>query len=251
MRVSVFNILSTLGVILLMVVLIGFTGARNDHRAIHDVVVDIEQEEGNYFVDQAEVIALLNAANTDYVLGSTIGRLELKLLESRVEAHPFVDDADVFYDLHGNLRVTVEQARPIARLFDPRGTDRYIDRAGHILPTDAEYTARVPLIETERPMGWEESLLQNEQGRQLLEFLTLIDADPFWRAQIAHLVIEKGGDYVMFPQVTKQKIIFGQPEDLDSKLRRLEIFYKEILPKKGWNHYSSVNLKIKDQIVCE
>lgn len=251
MRIDLVNILGTSAVIAVAILLIGFTGAKSDHRSIHDVIVDIAMEEGNYFVDEAEVIALMNAANTDYVLGATIGRLELKLLEERVEAHPFVEEADVFYDLHGNLRVTATQARPIARLYLPAGEDHYIDKEGRILPTDAEHTARVPLIETERDMGWRESLMENDTGHFLLDFLQYVDRKPFWRAQIAHVVIEKGGDYVLFPQVTKQKIIFGQPTELESKFDKLDRFYKEILPKKGWNHYSSVNLKFENQIVCE
>ena len=29
------------------------------------------------------------------------------------------------------------------------------------------------------------------------------------------------------------------------------LFYKVILPTKGWNYYESVNLKYKNQIVCD
>ena len=251
MRIDLINLLAFSGVALLMVVLISFTSAKNDRRTIHDVIVEIQEEHGSYFVDQSEVISLLNAANTDYVLGSTIGRLELTLLEHRIEAHPFVQDADVFHDLRGNLRVMIRQARPVARIYNGNSDDRYIGRSGAILPTDAKHTARVPLIETERDMGWDESLTANKEGRLLMEFLHFLDASDFWKAQIAHIIIEKGGDYVLFPQVTKQKIIFGQPTQLASKFGKLELFYKEILPKKGWNYYSSVNLKFENQIVCE
>ena len=79
----------------------------------------------------------------------------------------------------------------------------------------------------------------------------IIDEDEFWRAQIAGVIVEKDGDIRMLPQVTKQNVHFGQPEDLDEKFMKLKVFYKEILPNKGWNTYQTVNLKFKNQIVCE
>ena len=40
-------------------------------------------------------------------------------------------------------------------------------------------------------------------------------------------------------------------EDYVDKLKRLKIFYKQILPSKGWNSYEKVSVKYKNQIVCE
>ena len=54
----------------------------------------------------------------------------------------------------------------------------------------------------------------------------------------------------MIPQITKQKIYFGNTNDMEIKFKKLELFYKNILPTKGWNYYESVNLKFKNQIVC-
>lgn len=242
----------TIGIgIVLMIGLISFSSTKHSRRVIHDVLIQIKQERGNYFIDQPEVLGLLNAQNTDYVLGSRIGDLDLRLLERRVEAHAFVSDAQAFYDLKGNLQVNVSQARPIARIYDPYGADRYIDERGFILPVNGKHTARVPLLELEQKVTWKNVITDTEEGLQLFELLKFIDGDEFWRAQIAHLVLERSGEVMMLPQITKQKILFGKPADLVEKFKKLEVFYKEILPNKGWNTYSLVNLKFKDQIVCE
>lgn len=235
----------------LMLVLISFSGVKHSRRVIHDVLINIEQEKGNYFIDQPEVLGLLNAQNTDYVLGSKIGDIDLKLLERRVEAHAFVADAQIFYDLKGNLVVDVKQARPIARIYDPYGADKYIDDRGLILPVNGKHTARVPLVEIEKKLAWNSAITDSEEGADLFDLLRFIDSDEFWKAQIAHLVLEGSGEVTMLPQVTKQKILFGKPSHLVKKFKKLEVFYKEILPNKGWNTYSLVNLKFKDQIVCE
>ena len=51
--------------------------------------------------------------------------------------------------------------------------------------------------------------------------------------------------------LAKQKIYFGNTDNMEIKFKKLELFYKNILPTKGWNYYESVNLKFKNQIVCK
>jgi hypothetical protein len=44
--------------------------------------------------------------------------------------------------------------------------------------------------------------------------------------------------------------VFGTGEDIDTKFRKLYIFYDDVLNKVGWNKYSIVNLSYKDQVVA-
>jgi cell division protein FtsQ len=55
----------------------------------------------------------------------------------------------------------------------------------------------------------------------------------------------------IIPQVGGQTIEFGRAEDLNIKLRKLKIFYKEILPQMGWNKYKRISLEYAGQIVAE
>ena len=50
--------------------------------------------------------------------------------------------------------------------------------------------------------------------------------------------------------VGNHKIVFGGVENLESKFEKLMFFYKKGLNKTGWNEYSEINLKYKDQVVC-
>lgn len=236
---------------ILMLVIIGFASVKNADKRVNNVLVEIRDQNGDFFTDQLEVLNLLNGQNTDYVLGLTLKKLDLKTLESRVEEHPFIKNAQVYRDIKGNLLVKVEQAQPIARIFRHHEKDVYIDKDGTLIPTTPRHTARVPLIEMERTFSWERNINETKYGRDILELLKYIEADDFWRAQIAQVVIQKDGEIKMLPQVTKQEIAFGKPSDLDRKFKKLKVFYKEILPNKGWNTYSMVNLKFENQIVCE
>ncbi len=235
----------------LLVSLMVFSGLKNNGRAIETMDVEVLEEEGIYFTDDLEVIDLMTDKRADYVIGVAAGEIEPKVLEARVESNPFVKDAQVFRDVEGNLNVKVRQSKPIARVFTNGESDKYIDSDGRVLPVNARHTARVPLVETEFEFAWEKNMKESEYGSQILSLLKHIENDAFWKAQIAHMVIKHNGEVELYPQVTKQKIEFGKPKDFEEKFSRLMTFYKEILPVKGWNYYERVNVKFKDQIICE
>jgi len=51
--------------------------------------------------------------------------------------------------------------------------------------------------------------------------------------------------------VTGQLVEFGAPEDYEAKFSKLMVFYKEILPQKGWTKYERVNLKFEGQVIAQ
>ncbi|MEM6735508.1 MAG: hypothetical protein AAF620_05500 [Bacteroidota bacterium] len=237
------------GVIILFLVI--FSEAKNNSRVIEEVDVDVLDQEGIFFTNDLEVIDLMTEKQSDYVIGVEMEKLDPRILEHRVEMNPFVKNAEVFLDLKGSLKVKVIQSKPIARIFTNGNQDKYIDTDGRILPINARYTARVPLLETESELGWEKNMNESSFGSQVFALLKYLERNEFWKAQIAHILIKKDGEIELYPQVTKQKIEFGRPIDFDKKFSKLMTFYQEILPVKGWNSYERVNVKFKNQIICE
>ena len=243
------------GVIVLGIVLfvtIGFSSKRQNKKHINEVVVKIVNQGNNYFIDNLEVLDLINAENTDYVLGLRVEQLNLKELEKRVKKHPFVREVEVFKDLKGNLLVDVIQTRPIARVYDPKGPDYYIGEQGQVLPVTAKHTARVPLVEMkDKQILNAKNLMDTEDGRKLFDMMTFIDQNKFWNAQVAHLFVDKDFNASMLTQVSRQVVDFGEMTELDKKFRKLKVFYQTILPGEGWNSYDSVSIKYTKQIVAD
>ncbi len=232
--------------------LLSFSLIRSESGKVQNVIVEIGNQEGNYFINRADVLQLLSSNGQEEIIGASTKSLSLKTLENRLKNHKFVDRSQVSRDYQGNMYVYLTQRKPIARILRPNGPGAYIDQNGDILPLSDKYTARVVLLSgafAERL--WKSALTSNEQGKQLLDLLRYLDSNPKWRAQIAQLDIDKSGSITMYPQLTKQLIQFGQPTDYVEKFDKLNIFYKQILPSKGWNHYERVDLRHKNQIVCE
>ena len=235
---------------LILISLISFRALRLSERKVSGIEIEIMNNQDFYLIDQFEIQALLDKEQS-VVLGTNFDQVDIKLLERQVEENPFVAEIDVFMSVTGILGAKVFQTQPIGRLMSSSGPDQYIDVTGKLLPMNTDYTARVPLISFAEYPQWESNLGENDLGKQLMDFLIFINKDELWKAQIAQLAVSKENELTLWPQMTKQLILFGPADEIEEKFKKLKLFYKEVLPKKGWNTYSSINLKYKNQIVCK
>lgn len=238
----------TLGLIL--VGFIGFVEKRTQEKTYQGLEINLKAVSGLYFVEEKEIISIVSSAFPELKQGLPLNEIPLADVERRLEGHPFIKHADASLGQKGILSLTMEQHEPIARIARPNAADGYITTEGLIIPTSPTYTSRVLIIEGE----YMEKLMDGgslEQMPELMPLIEFITQDEFWNAQITELEIRKRNDIRLHQQVGKQVIEFGDALDFESKFQRIEVLYKEILPRKGWNAYDRISVKYKNQIVCE
>ncbi len=249
---KIWNISKIVFIVVLIFGSIGFVERQYNQRICTAIIVDINNQFENYFINEADVIDLITDGGSQRIVGESFDELKLKEIESELLKMKFIRKAEVYKDLEGNLMISIDQSRPIARMMGRKMSDRYISSIGEVLPLSKRYTARVILIDGAFANDTQlYNLNDTETGSQLLELLRFIEKEKFWKAQIAQMNIDKKGNIKMYTQVSKQVIEFGKPIDIEEKFKKLKIFYKKILPAKGWNSYEKVSVKFKDQIVCE
>ena len=184
--------------------------------------------------------------------GTAINRIDLKSIEKSLVIDRHISDAELYGDLKGNLIVRVELRRPIARIVQDDAPDAYIADDGVIMGVSEKFSARVMIISGKFTNRLVESgnLGKSDEGIALMEMIEFIAEDPFWKAQIAQMDINQKGDITIYPQVTGQVVEFGSPANYEMKFRKLMVFYKEILPQKGWTKYERVNLNYEGQVIA-
>jgi cell division protein FtsQ len=242
-----------IGVVLVAVFgLIAFTERMKGEVTVRDIQVRIENIHENHFVEDQDVIDLMEV-DQENLRGSSISKLNFKAIEKKIMVDPYIKDAELYSDLKGNLTVNVKLRRPMARIVRNDGPDGYVAEDGTIMPVSEKFSSRVILLSGPfvRQLLRQQNMHETETGRQIMEMLALIDKDEFWKAQITELDIDSKARIVLFPQVGDERIEFGKPDNLEVKFRKLKVFYKEVLPRVGWNKYSRVNLEYEGQIVAE
>lgn len=252
-RETIFRVLGIVAGVVTLVLLVSFSPKNFMGYRVEDIDVEIENAFENFFIDEEDVLELIMSNEGDSILGDAMGRVSLKEVESRIESHSFVKNAEVYRDLKGHLVVKAIQNKPVARLVSPRGQNAYIGESGELLPVSLKYTARVPVI-TGRYVDALMEMSNVQDDEYAMKVKALIDfilAEEFWRMQVAQLDIDSEGNINMYTQIGDQTIEFGKATEVEKKFKKLKIFYKQIMPTKGWNTYDRVNLAYKDQIICE
>lgn len=210
----------------------------------NNIIFDISSE--NRFLNSEEIFDLTN----DIINDSSI--IDLNFLEEKIKSNKFIKDIEIYNNLNNVVNININQFKPYARLINNIGDDYYIDKNGEIFPVSNKYSERVLLIffKNYKNIDNEKNINFFQNGNEIFKLINYINRNDFYKKQISQINVLKDGEIIMIPQITKQKIYFGNTDNMEIKFKKLELFYKNILPTKGWNYYESVNLKFKNQIVC-
>ena len=227
----------------LFIVVIVIFSFKNNSNPIKEIVVNSE----NKFLDRYQIESLITEKmDKDSIIKN------VNIIEKNILANPFVKEIKLYQDLSNKLIVDLVQYQPIARLVSENKKDFYIDLHGNIFPTSTKFSERVLLIHTADNINFDlKNINSTDYGKKIFTMINYIINDIFLSKIISEIDINYNKNIIIYPQVSKQKIIFGYPEKIDVKFDKLMLFYKKILPAKGWNTYKSVNLKFKNQIICD
>ena len=227
----------------LFIVVIVIFSFKNNSSPIKEIIINSE----NKFLDRYKIESLIiEKMDRDSIIKNA------DIIEKNILANPFVKEIKLYQNLSNKLIVDLVQYQPIARLVSENKKDFYIDLHGNIFPTSTKFSERVLLIHTDDNINYDlKNINSTNYGKKIFTMINYIINDNFLSKIISEIDINYDKNIIIYPQVSKQKIIFGYPEQIDVKFDKLMLFYKKILPAKGWNTYKTVNLKFKNQIICD
>jgi cell division protein FtsQ len=238
-----------LGVVVVLGIFVLVEMRQSQRRCLGITVILDQQAEYPFFTEND--IKNLVTDGSEVVEGILVKNLDLKGYEKRVLGNRLIKNCQASTDLAGNLVISIEQQTPLARIIHTTDSSKggYVTETGAVVPLSSRFAARVPIVSGSFFTNFKK--LKSKQGQQLVDLLKNIRDNEFWRAQIAEMIVDADGEITMIPQVGQYRIAFGLPEDVTVKFQKIKVFYKTILPFKGWNHYDLVSVKFKNQIVCE
>jgi len=186
-------------------------------------------------------------------------------VEQAISSQPYVKKAKVYHSMDGVVHIEVEQRAPILRVQSENGYRFYLSSDGHVMPIRRTFFVDVPIVTgvPRLPFGTEfagkisEPEETEKKGaenvhflRNLINFVEFLKRDSFWGAQIVQINVISGNEVELIPRVGRGIILLGHLDDYEEKLDKLFKFYRQGLAYEGWNKYSLINLKFKDQVVC-
>lgn len=217
--------------------------------AVKNIEVNIDEWNGNFFVTKNQVLALVNK-NFD-IIGKTLSGKDLEKIEQSLSVIPQVKKANAFLDNKGALTIKVDQRIPLFRVYNTLGESFYVDENGIKFPVTENYAAKVPIATGLIIEPCNKN--QKVQGKQLKSIFKLIQEfkkNQLWNSLIGQININEKLQIELIPRIANATIVFGDDQNIEQKLKRLDVFYFEVLQKVGWDRYKVINIMYKDQVVC-
>lgn len=246
------SIVGWTGVSIAFVIIMGAAVGRQRMTVCRTMNVNIDNDKGLFFINEQDVRRSFKAFCGDDIEGTPMKLVDIELMEDLLERNPFVDQADIYAGVNGQLNVKIRQKEPLVRVINRDGVSFYITKKGLKIPSSSNFTSRVPVATGHIPITHTEGqeLTDGSVLKDLYVLGRFIDADPFWKALIEQIHVDEKGELELVPMIGSHTVLIGKADDLEAKFRRLRIFYKEVLKNVDEEKYRTVNVQFDDQVIC-
>ncbi len=236
-------------------VLLYFSIQKKSNARVKSLEVNIEGvSESDHLISEKEVLKILTEAAGKPITKANISTLNLRRLESKLNKDKRIERADIYFNSNNRLNVRIIQKKPVMRVIDNAGTEYYLDENGKKVPVTRGSAVRVPVVTGIKDTFNVKMVVSDKPSKMKDVFIIMkyIAQDEFLSALIeqAHVENDSTGDIVLVPKIGRQKLIFGSAQDMEAKFDNLKIFYRDGLPKRGWNRDKTLNLKYTNQVIA-
>lgn len=214
-----------------------------------EVLIGIKGSGEKYYIEKDEVLALIEKINHGSLINKPVTEIDLGRMENALERNAWISHAELYFDSKDAVHVYVEEREPVTRIFTTAGNSFYIDRAGHKMPLLENVSIRLPVV-----TGFSNTRKWNAQDSALLEDVKsvagFVYGHSFWNAQIGQIDITADRKFELVPVIGDHLIRIGDARDIDEKLGRLLIFYKQMMSRVGFTKYAVLDVQYEGQIVA-
>ena len=203
--------------------------------------VDSLHVSGIWFHKQQDII---EAARVP--IGISSDSLNLEELKNRVQQLAYVKSVHPYVEPGGTLHIYIEERMPIMLLVGG-AAERYADIEGVQLPILKGKSVNVPLVYG-FAFARQDDTLNTIAFEQIACFLQEAKEHEFSWTTLSEVAFNPIEGVVALSHENGVKLLFGI-ESFTNKLANWELFYTQVIRKKGITHIAQIDLRFNDQII--
>ena len=242
-----------LTILVILVILVVFVWSKANftgkNRIISTVSVEVLSDSTSLFLNQEEVIDFVKR-KVDEPIGKSASEISLTKIEVALLQLPYVEKVTAYIGFDGELKIKINQRKPIMAVQNVQGTLFYIDSAGYQMPAKDGVQPNVIIatgeIRSAATPGKVSALPIMSDLKALGNYL---NTHPFWDAQFEQCYVDKNLGILLIPRIGKHSIVLDNATNMDQKFENLRLFYKKGLQEIGWNRYSQIDISIPNQVI--
>jgi len=190
-------------------------------------------------ITQKDIAQILQENELNPV-GKTIKYISTEDIERVLRKNPMIKVAECYMTPSGIVNIQIKQRIPKFRVSGLGSY--YIDVDRKMMPVSPNYAAYVPVVSGKVTVSM--------AAGKLFDFVTFLEAHPFWNAQIEQIYVRDDKRIELVPRVGEAVIMLGSLDDYEAKLEKLHKLYLKGFNVIGWNKYKYIDLQYKGQVVC-
>lgn len=201
------------------------------------------------FVTNKQITDIIGRQLGSDPIGTALYQFDLGKIETELERNAWIADVQMYFDNNQILHISLQEALPVARIFDDAGKSFYLDTLLQELPLSATYRADLPVftqVPVKRTAPAAKDLL-----KRISYLAVAITADSFWLAQAAQIEVISDGRFEMIPLIGNHVVDLDKAEEPVDVLNRLKAFYKAMSKAGRLNDYRVIKAGFKGQIVAQ
>ena len=229
-------------VILAVALTVGILWAREKSRGELCTAVDVEvvNADSTSFVTPQGVLTDLKSQGIK-IVGKHMGDINASDIEEALKVSPYLENADIVKCQNGKVLIRVSQLVPVMRVFD--GEDSYyLNKAGKRMDATTYYHCDVPVVQGH--------FTRKYPATRLLPLIDYVENDSLLHSLVTMFQVRDTNNIILVPNISGHVVNIGNADGFDNKFAKLKLFYREVLPKRGWNTYDTISVKWNHQIVA-
>lgn len=197
------------------------------------------------------------------ITSSRVRDINLKAIESLLATNPSIEKIHSAISVGGRIVINIVQRRPIAKVHYDDNTF-YIDKLGHCFPlsniSDCDVLVANGIFHQHLNGDISKcdiSLMAIDSTRSQYGLVKVWAMSKYLDSHFNEygilfdqLFLDSNGDIILQPRLYSHEVVIGSLDYLDEKFANLKLFYAKGLPHAGYDSYSRVSLKYRNQVVC-
>ena len=175
------------------------------------------------------------------IRGEQLSRINTAAIDKYLTGLNTFESVNCMITSGSRLKIEIVPLVPVMRLFTG-DKSYYINKEGKQIESKAEFYTEAPVVTGRFNSGF--------QPKDILPLVKYIEKDPMLRELVGMVEAPDANNLLLVPRMLGHVVNFGDTTRLEEKKEALRLFYRKVMPYKGWEEYDTVSVKFRGQVVA-
>lgn len=215
--------------------------SRKTNEVCQRVTVQIVNKDSTAFVTEQGVQTEL-AQSGIKVIGKPMWQINAARIEEVLGHSQYLENVECVKATDGELIIRASQLVPVMRVFENDGSSYYVNAAGKRMNATAIYHSDVPVVQGH--------FTKQFPATRLLPLVKYVEGDSLLRTLVTMYSMRDSNNIFLVPSIYGHVVNIGGVNGFEQKFDKLKLFYREVMPAKGWETYDTISVKWNHQVVA-